>query len=119
MTNKRYWSVDELAARKLLAELKLGESDGLVDQIAQHFAEHRVNIAAWAADRIQAELVQMLEGASASSFAHHGEDWARGFNAAEELVVTTSAANLLDIAPARARSKGQILRTLVRQTRKS
>ena len=119
MATGRYWSVDELAARKLLAALELGETDALVDEVARLFAEHRVNIAGWSAEKVHAGLIRTLEEASPSIFAHHNEDWARGFRGAEELVITTNPLDLLDIEPDQPRSQGQILRSLVRQAKKS
>lgn len=119
MTQGRYWSVDELAARKLLAMLELEETEARVGQVARHFAEHRLSIAGWAADRVHAGMVRELEDIPSSIFAAHSEDWARGFRNAEERLLTTSPRDLLEIEPEQSRSQGQILRSMVRQARRS
>ena len=117
MDNTTQWSVDRLAASNLLAQLKLETSDDLVDLVAQHFAEHRRNLVPWAVKRMRSAIIARMESAAASLFSHHGDDWARGFAQAEEIVVTLEAKALFDFEPDPPRSKGQILRSMVRQAR--
>lgn len=117
MDNATQWSVDRLAAGKLALQLKLEASDALIEAIARHFAAHRRSMIEWAAERVQDNMVRALEEASTDSFIHRSEDWARGFQHAEELVIGTSPRELLELEPDQARSKGQILRSMVRQAR--
>ncbi|MEJ1973460.1 MAG: hypothetical protein WDM96_13655 [Lacunisphaera sp.] len=97
--------------------MKLEPTDALIDQIAHHFAEHRRNVAGWAAKRLHAGFIDALEAASTSQFPHRGEEWIRGFWQAEETVCAIQPLDLLELRTGAARSKGQILRNMVRQAR--
>lgn len=119
MDNATQWSVDRLAASNLLAALKLDASDDLIDIVARHFAEHRRSIASWTADRIRDAIFREMEESSMSLFAHRSEDWANGFGHAEQIIMTAQPKDLLNLDPAPARSKGQILRAMVRQARQA
>jgi hypothetical protein len=117
MDNATHWSVDRLAATNLLAQLKLDASEDLVDLVTRHFAEHRRNLVGWAAERTQSAIIEQMETAATSLFAHHDEDWIRGFSQAEELVFTIEPKALLELEPSPPRSQGQILRSMIRMAR--
>jgi hypothetical protein len=119
MKHPTHWSVDRLAASNLLAQLKIDATDDLIDLVTRHFSEHRRDLVAWAAERTQSAIGQQIESAAASLFAHHDESWIRGFNQAEEIIFTLDPKSLMDIDPGPPRSKGQILRSMVRQARRS
>lgn len=117
MDHATHWSVDRLAASNLLAQLKLDASDDLIDLVTRHFADHRRNLVSWAAERTQSAIFEAMETASPSFFAQHEEAWAGGFRQAEEIVRTLEPETLLKLDPGPPRSKGQFLRSMVRQAR--
>jgi hypothetical protein len=117
MTGLRSWSVDELAANRLVAELELVATDDTVAQIAHHFAQHRRSMMEWAAQRIRDNMREALESASTSNFSRHGDAWVSGFNRAEELLLTLSPAELLSLEREQPRSQGQYLRQMIREAR--
>ena len=119
MSGARYWSVDQLAANRLAAELKLDATEDTIDRIAAHFADHRRDMMDWAAERIHGNAIRALESASTSNFGRHGDDWNMGFRRAEEQLLTMSPSELLSLEPDQTRSQGQILRSMVRQARRS
>jgi hypothetical protein len=118
MDHSTHWSVDSLAASNLLAQLKLDATDDLVGLVTRHFSEHRRNMVEWAAERVHDNVVRAMEDASTGSFSYRSEDWVRGFQHAEELVVGMTPRELLQLEADQTRSKGQILRTMVRQSRR-
>lgn len=113
------WSVDRLAASSLLARLQLDATDELLDMIARQFAEHRLAMASWAAERTQSAMIEAMEAASSAYFAHRSEEWIRGFCQAEEILCAVQPDRMLDLDPGPQRSKGQILRAMMRQARRS
>ncbi len=117
METATHWSVDRLAASNLLAQLQMDATEELIDQVARHFAEHRRSLVDWVAERTHSAIYEAMEAAAADLFADHSEEWVRGFNQAEQIIITTHPRNLLDMDPGRPRSKGQILRSMIRQAR--
>jgi len=117
MDHATHWSVDQLAASNLLAQLKLDASDELTDLITRHFAAHRRSLVSWAAERTQSTIIEAMEAAAPTLFAHRDEAWIRGFNQAEEIIATLQPKALLDLDPGVPRSKGQYLRSMIRQSR--
>lgn len=113
------WSVDRVAASNLLAELKLEADEDQIARVAQHFARHRQDAIGWAGERAKERMIQRLENASTRSFIRENEAWTSGFRAAEHEVLTMDAEDLLNLGPDQLRSKGQILRTMVRQAKRS
>ena len=110
--------VDRLAARRILDRLKIKVIPEIIEEVAAELAEHRKSSEQWAAGRAQSEIIRELEERSMQDFGRMCEDWANGFRAAEELVATLSLAKLLGQPIAGARSKGQVLRSMVRDARK-
>ncbi len=64
MDHATHWSVDELAAGNLLAQLKIDASDDLIDIVTRHFSEHRRNLVGWAAERMQSAIIEEMESAA-------------------------------------------------------
>lgn len=118
MASTTCWETDRIAARKMLAALGLPPEADLIAAAAQVMAQHREQSMEYAAERIQGHIVRQLETEGPQRFVRESEDWARGFNYAEELLITATPADLLEIAPAPPRSKGQHLRTMIRAARK-
>jgi hypothetical protein len=117
MHDTRTWTVDQLAARKLLADLNIEATADLLVCAARHFAEHRQDLSSWAAERAQASMVQRLEDVSRQSFGRESDQWAQGYCYAEQKILTMSPEELLNLGPDQQRSKGQILRSMIRQAR--
>jgi hypothetical protein len=118
MDQTSLWTVDKLAATKLLAALGLDITDEQIDRVARHFAQHRQDLTSWAAERAQSSIVRTLETASPDMFVRESDQWASGFRFAEQLVMTANPQELLDLGPERPLSKGRILRSMVRQARR-
>lgn len=118
MSESRCWEVDRIAARRLLDRLKINATSAVVEEVAVEFAEHRKDVEQWVAGRVQSKFVKLLEARSMQDFAQMGDDWANGFRAAEELVATLSETEMLDQPIGKARSKGQVLRSMVRVARR-
>lgn len=118
MSESRCWEVDRLAAKRLLDRLKIETTPAIVEEIGVVIAEHRKNSEMWIAGRIQSKLIRELETRSMQDFGRMDDDWRNGFMAAEAVVATLSIDELLDQPSGEARSKGQVLRSMVRDARK-
>lgn len=119
MTGSGVWSMDRVAASTLLTALGLDISEERLLMVAGHFARHRDGAQDWAASRAHDHIAEKFEEAAQQDRRDHGDDWHRGFSAAEEIVLTLSPQELLGIDSARPRSKGQALRTMMRAARQS
>ena len=117
MTDTRYWEIDRLAATRLLGRLGIEASPTTLEQAAKAFAEHRVEVQQWTANRVQSRVIGALETQSMQAFGQKDANWADGFIAAEQLVARLSTNELLDKPYGTAQSKGQVLRSLVRGAR--
>lgn len=117
MTESHIWSVDRIAAGNLLISLgvKLDPADELL--IAEHFARHRQDAHEWAAERARDRIVSKLEAASLELCPRSSDDWSQGFQRAEQMVLTMTPNELIGTDVGKARSKGQVLRALVRHAR--
>lgn len=117
MNDSTVWSVDRIAARNLLVNLQLELSEGDAELIAQHFAHHRRSACTWAAERVHGNIVDRLATASRDLFERKCEAWVDGFGNAERMVLAMPRDELVGIDTGKGRTKGQLLRTLVRQAR--
>jgi len=117
MIESRIWSVDILAATDLLTRLGLEANDDRMALVADHLARHRLSACEWAAERMIGNVTQRLEDEAREQLQHRSDAWADGFRSAEQAVVTMSHGEMLGIRAPRGRTKGQMLRTLVRQAR--
>lgn len=109
--------VDRLAASNLLTELKLDAGDTKLETAAKHFARHRLNSNSAAAERAHSSIVERLEAASTEHFGHTSDEWQDGFIFAEQQILTMTPEELLDLARDKERSKGQLLRDMIRKAR--
>ncbi|HEY6868973.1 MAG TPA: hypothetical protein VI199_04350 [Novosphingobium sp.] len=114
----KHLAVDTLAASNLLTRLGLEQSPQLLAAVAGLMATHRVSAIEWAAERAHETIVQQLEARSLDLLGDHNEDWASGFRYAEQVVWGLTATELLGELPARTMSKGQVLRSMLRQARR-
>jgi len=119
MDDSVVWSVDRLAANNLLLNLGLKLGEQQAEQVAAHFAKHRLSAYTWAGEKVHSHVMEELETASMRRpFRESSEDWAEGYRYAEEVVMTLSPA-LPDIESGQGPSKGQLLRAMVRDARRS
>jgi hypothetical protein len=113
-----HWTVDQLAASNLLAALNVEATTERLELATRHIARHRQDQIGWAAERMHMRLIDMLEKISTQSFARESEEFTHGFRYAEQHIMTLNPQELLEIAPERPRTQGQILRAMVRQARR-
>jgi|GEM_PF-1523383 len=118
MTELRFWEIDRLAASRLLVRLEIEATPTIVEEVAIEFAQHRQDVERWVAERVQSQIVSKLEERSKRDFARMDESWNSGFSAAEELIATLMTNELLDQPYGKAPSKGQMLRSMVKEARK-
>lgn len=117
MPNTQSWEIDRLSARRLLDRLKIEATPAMIEEVAREFAEHRVDVQQWTANRAQSQIIGALEAKSMQDFGQKEANWADGFIAAEQLVARLSTNELLDQPSGTAQSKGQVLRSMVRGAR--
>lgn len=111
------WSVDRLAADNLAVNLGVKFGDGDLSLIAEHFARHRLEAYEWAAERVRSSLIAKLESASHELFQQRRAEWIDGFIFAEQLLLAIEPNELTGIPAGQARTKGQVLRTMVRRAK--
>ena len=117
MIESEVWSVDLIAATDLLGSLGIAATPQSLEAAATHLARHRVCAQDWAAKRAQSSVVAALESASAQHFDRKSNDWIDGFRRAEEVVIIMAPSELVPPPASQPRSKGQVLRSLVRRAR--
>ncbi|MET0137463.1 MAG: hypothetical protein ABW039_02910 [Sphingobium sp.] len=118
MSDMRAWSMDRLAAVNLLADLGQEPTPDNLAKATRHFADHRHHAIGWAAERVHGAIIDRLEASAASSdFRHDSAERGDGFRLAQQQVMTVRPRDLLQLAPDQQRSRGQILRGLVRRAR--
>ena len=118
MSESDIWSVDRIAANNLGVSLGMIFNKEQTERIADHFALHRLRAAQWAAERTHSNNVQVLESESMRLSQQHDEQWTQGYMRAEQVVMTMPAGELLGIDRREPKSKGQILRAMVRQAKR-
>lgn len=118
MSELRCWEIDRLAASRLLGRLEIETTPAIVEEVAMEFAQHRSDVEQWVADRVQSRIVSELEERSKRDFGRMDENWNNGFSAAERLVATLMPNELLDQPYGKALTKGQVLRSMMREARK-
>ena len=118
MSESDIWSVDRIGANNLALDLGLPVTADQMEKIAAHFAHHRQGSAKWVAERVHANIVKALEEQAMPLAHQHDEDWTQGYMRAEQIVMTLAARQILDIETHQPKSKGQILRAMVRQAKR-
>lgn len=113
----RHWDIDRLAATELAAVLQIAPDDNLLDVIAGQFARHRTTSMEWAAKRAREQVVAMLESEELNRIGRKNEAWGEGVAFAEQRVAAMSVSDLLGELPGKARSFGQVLRSMKRNSR--
>jgi len=118
MNDSNMWTVDQLAATNLLAELKLEPTEAVLNAATRHLASHRRDAIGWAAERAHGAMIRKLEAAAMDHVSRQSDEWAAGYHFAEQQILTTMPEELLELGPDKARSKGQVLRAMVRHARR-
>lgn len=111
------WDVDRILAAQILTELGLERTDERVEIVARNAAQHRMSTATWAAERAHQTTLQAMAERMQSEHAMRRSEWYDGFREAEASVVVLSVSELLDAEVAPVRSRGAILRSMIRQAR--
>lgn len=106
--------VDRIAAQNLLSTLGIAPNEAVIERTATSFAAHRVTGADWAAQRVHRDALDALEEASMDQFGGHMPEWSEGFMAAQQSLYRFDPVEKLGLYQEKPRSKGQILRTMVR-----
>jgi hypothetical protein len=116
MTEPSTWMVDQLAAAKADKELNLGMSQIQLQHLAEIFAEHRSSTLDLGIARVETRISESIEGVLKRNY-HKSGEWSDGCRSAEATVLTTISCVIQEMKPVKHRSKGQILRSLMRQGR--
>ncbi|OYW23701.1 MULTISPECIES: hypothetical protein [unclassified Sphingomonas] len=113
------WSVDRIAAINLFRMLELEPTDDQMTIASERFAAHRRDTNSWAADRLHTKITDHLEAASVAYFQRQGDSWSDGYRTAQHELMRLLPDELIDTTPDIARTKGQILRSMIRRNRQS
>lgn len=116
MTEPSTWMVDQLAAAKADAELNLGISQIQLQLLAEIFAEHRSSTLELGMARVETRISSSIEDVLKRNYYKSGE-WSDGCRSAEATIFTAISCVIQEMKPKKYRSKGQILRSLMRQGR--
>ncbi len=111
------WDVDRLAAETMLKSIGVEATPDALASAARHFARHRREMIDWGARRARRQITQMLDMTPPPDHGRLLDGWTQGFHEAEIRVATMGDDELLDLGPEITRSRGQILRQMVRQAR--
>ena len=118
MTTSDTWEVDRLAAAELLARLKEAPEGEWGTIAAEAIASMRLHNYDWAAQRVRQSMLATLEREADRTFRDRDASWSDGFVHAEKCLLATSTSDLLGVTSRPARSKGQVLRALLRSARR-
>lgn len=105
--------VDEVAAHNLLLALGLEASEDRIAEAAAHMRAHRTSAEHLLLDKARDDLFTHLESAF-RRFRTHDDHWNAGYAAAETEAVNWFAARPYVDAVPPARTKGDILRAMIR-----
>lgn len=110
--------VDNLAAKALLGSLGLEATPEHLNLAAAQLAEHRNSYVSWLLGRAHSKIVEILETRFRECLDRKSEDWVAGYQFAEQEVARLMPEDLAGLVQDRPRSKGQILRSMVREARR-
>lgn len=117
MSDSNFWSVDRVAANNLLADLKLEATADILETVTKHFAQNRQSAIGWAAERSHSYVIRKMESVSSIYFDRKNAEWTDGFRFAQHQIAIIRPQELLELGSDKARTKGQVLRALVRHAR--
>ena len=114
MTETDVWNVDRVAAAELLASLRETAEADWADVMAQAFSRCRFQSYQWAAKRVHESAIKVLEAAASREFCARDSHWSDGYRYAEQKIYAATPLDLLGADAQPVRTKGQILRSLLR-----
>lgn len=117
MDDTGVWDVDRLAAAELLVSLNASDHAEWAHLVARAFCKTRQQNVRWAARRVHDAAIQILEEAAIEEFVHRDAMWNEGFRFAENELSVQNPADLLGIDLAPSKSRGQVLRSMIRDTK--
>lgn len=112
------WEVDRIAAAELLALLKEAPEADWGMLAAKAFCKSRLQSYEWAAQRVHESAIKVLEAQAMETFQRKDPVWTDGFRHAEECLTAKSPSELLEVITRPSRSKGQVLRSLLRSAKR-
>lgn len=112
------WAVDQVAAANMSFALGMTPDSAGAALIAQHFAEHRRTAAALAVRWMRRKIIDQIQRLTDDPGQHRNVDWSMGCLAACGIVERIATAQLDEVTPPAGRSKGQIVRSMIRRARR-
>lgn len=112
------WEIDRLAAAELLALMRVTPEADWAILAARAFSKSRLQSCEWAARRVHEAVIKTLEAESIETFDRKEPVWTDGFRHAEECLMAKSPSELLEVVVRPSRSKGQVLRSLLRTAKR-
>ncbi|MGY2734776.1 hypothetical protein [Sphingomonas sp. UYP23] len=116
MTESSVWMVDQLTAAKVVRELDLNVTESQMRHLAELLAEHRINTLDLGVSRVQSKISDAIQDVL-SRHRHMTSDWSDGCRFAEAAIYTATLDAIREMKPKQQRSKGQVLRSFLRQAR--
>ncbi len=107
------WETDQLAARKLLASLRLDPDDANLRIAAEAFSLQRELICEWTLKIVGRDAVEALETESIRSFPDRAQIWNDGFMYAQQCLRKYFTQQNFRIDVVKSLTRGQILRNMV------
>lgn len=118
MAESHVGHIDQIAAALLVRDIGLVLDGEQMGELERHLAKHRTSTLDLAVSRIQARISDAILRLVGEAQAYRSGDWSNGCRSAEAAVLAITSDVLYEIRPREARSKGQILRAMLRQARK-
>ena len=116
MAESSVWLVDKIAAEAIIRDLGLQLGEPQIACVAERLAEHRINTFDLGASRIQSKIATTVQDV-VSAHSYRSTDWSEGCRSAEAAILTMASRLLAETKPVKQRSKGEILRTMVKKAR--
>ncbi|MET3763140.1 hypothetical protein [Sphingomonas sp. UYEF23] len=118
MNKSSVWIVDQLAAARVIRELNLSVTESGINRLAELLADHRLDAMDLAISRTQLTISNAIRDLLGRN-RHKSGEWSDGCRSAEMAILTDTLDAIQIMRPKQTRSKGQVLRSLMRQARKT
>lgn len=118
MTDSGVWTVDQLAAARVVRELNLSLSAHDTERLAELLADHRFDALDFAISRARVTVSDAIRDVLDRN-RHKSGEWSDGCRSAEMAILTEMSGAIQNLKPKRTRSKGQVIRSLIRQARRN
>ena len=117
MSGNKVWAVDRIAAANLCRALGVEERDSAIRLIEDQLAEHRSSAFDLVIARVRTKISNQLNWYFIRHGQPRGRDFSAGFMSAQEIVEGEIVVAQREIEPIKLRSKGEMLRSAIRQAR--